>query len=69
MALTATATTATWKKITAILGLNEPIIIASSPIKRNIKFFVKDGKKIEEVFSPLVAQLKKERVKKHRVLI
>ena len=60
MALTATATTQTRKGICKILGMIDPVIIAESPNKPNIKYSLKrDPGTLEEAFAPLVEEVRR----------
>ena len=69
LALTATATVTTRKKIQCILGMKDPVIIAVSPDKANMSYWVKERGTIEETFAPLAAMLRNERTKMPRVII
>ena len=70
MTLTATATKETTKKVTAILGLQHPIIVSATSDKPNVSYWVKEAPKImEDVFGSLVIKLRQQRVKMARVLI
>ena len=60
MALTATATTQTRKVICKILGMINPVIVAESPNKLNIKYILKrDLGTLEETFAPLVEEIRR----------
>ncbi|KAL5500654.1 hypothetical protein EMCRGX_G012248 [Ephydatia muelleri] len=69
LALTATATVTTRKKIQCILGMKDPVIIAVSPDKANMSYWVKERGTVEETFAPLAAMLRNERTKMPRVII
>ena len=59
MALTATASIATWKEVCQILGLYKPSLIIKSPDKPNIIYYVHEAVAcIEDTFSSLVEQLR-----------
>ena len=63
LALTATATVTTRRKIHRILGMKDPVIIAMSPDKANMSYWVKERGTVEEAFAPLAAKLHNERTK------
>ena len=69
MAMTATATTATRRRIISILGMRDPSVIAISPDKSNICYWVKKGVSVNDIVIPLVAKLKVQRCKLPRVII
>ena len=47
----------TRKKIHCILGMKDPVIIAMSPDKANMSYWVKERGIVEETFAPLAAKL------------
>lgn len=70
MTMTATATRETTKKVTAILGLQHPVIVSETPDKPNICYWVKEApKNMEDVFGPLLIKLRQQRMKMARVII
>lgn len=69
LASTATATVTTRKKIHRIVGMKDPVIIAMSPDKANMSYWVKERGTVEETFAPLAAKLHNERTKMPRVII
>ena len=70
MALTATATKTTREEIRKILGMNDAIIIAESPDKPNMKYSViRNPGPIEEIFSPLIEEVKMKRHLTDRTII
>lgn len=70
MALTATATRSSRREICRILGLTQPVIVASLPDRRNIVYKVhKIPGIIEETFAPLVEEVKRCRTGMDRVII
>ena len=69
MALTATATVDTRRRICLILGMREPSVIATSPDKTNLCYWVKEGVSVHDFVTPLVAKLKVQRSKLPRVMI
>jgi len=54
MALTATATTVTRRKIISSLSMNKCHVISRNPCKPNIQYVVRPKTTIEEVFAPIV---------------
>ena len=58
MCLTATATKQVRKKVTSIVGLNNPKVTSVSPSKCNILYVVKLKEDLFEAFTPLLAKLK-----------
>ena len=69
LALTATATVSTRSKITRILGMNDPAVIATSPDKANLSFCVKERGTIEDTLGPVGQRLRLERSTMQRVMI
>ena len=69
MAMTATATAATRRRITTILGMEDPAVIASSPDKTSMCYWVKEGETVHDFVMPLVSKLKVLRCKLPRVII
>ena len=62
MALTATATKSTRKEICKSLGLVDPVFVLRSPEKPNIIYnVVLKTSELEEVFAPLVEELRRKR--------
>ena len=57
------------KKIHCILGMKDRVIIAMSPDKANMSYWVKERGTVEETFAPLAAKLCNERTKMPRVII
>ena len=59
MALTATATLSTRKYIIGNLSMQDPAIVYSPPVKKNITYFVRDKPKegIPAAFNPIVERL------------
>ena len=61
MDLTATATESTRKEICKSLGLVDPVIVLRSPEKPNIIYIVVlKTSELEEVFAPLVEELRRK---------
>lgn len=69
MALTATATIKSRKKIIAILGMCKPIVISESPDKSNLIYRVQERTTVDQVFTPVLEKLRKERTKMPRIII
>ena len=49
--------------------MKDPVIIAMSPDKANMSYWVKERGTVEETFAPLAAKLCNERTKMPRVII
>ena len=49
MALTATATAATGRRISLILGMREPSVISASPVKANVCYWVNEGVSVHDL--------------------
>ena len=70
MALTATATVKTCCTICKTLGMSEPVVVADSPNKANIKYMVHLNPGIlEETFASVVEELRLYRIYTERVII
>ena len=69
MALTATATKSTRQQVCRRLGMLCPYVIAESPNRPNIKYSVKQPTNIEEMFAPLVEEIRRARETMDRVII
>lgn len=70
MALTATATSSTRKYVCQKLGMLNPTIVSEPPNKPNIKYVVeKNDRSVDELMTPLVEELRKERTSMPRVII
>jgi ATP-dependent DNA helicase RecQ len=70
MALTATATAETRKEVVRILGMSKPEYVVRSPDKPNIIYCVeKKTAGIDEVFNPLVEELRQKRTKMTKTLV
>ena len=70
MTMTATATKETIKKVTAILGLQHPVIVCATPDKPNVCYWVREvPNKIQDVFGPLVDKLCTQRARMGRVIV
>ena len=69
MALTATATTDSRTKIIGILGMDNCDVIAESPDKPNVRYWVREEKSIEVMFGPLAIKLCRQRNRMSRVII
>ena len=69
MALTATATKKLQLKVSTILGMQNPKVIAVSPCKRNLMYAVTSFKSIHETFRPVLERLQQERVSMPRMII
>ena len=69
MAMTATATTSTTKRIADILGMSNPVIVSETPDKLNVRYGVKEEGTIKRVFEPLALKLRTQRKKMQRVII
>ena len=57
--MTATATTHTTKRIIDILGMNSPVIVAETPDKLNVHYWVEEEGTIKDVLEPLALKLRK----------
>ncbi len=70
MALTATATQSSRRTICHVLGMHRPAIIAKSPNKLNIRYEVQTkGNGMEEMFAPIVEEVRQKRTTMERVII
>lgn len=69
MALTATATTETRNKIVTILGMCKPVVISESPDKSNLIYRVQERSTIDQIFTPLVIKIRRERTRMSRIII
>ena len=73
MALTATATKTTRRHVISTLGMHKPVTVLQSPEKTNLKYSVIKTKNraedMEEVFAPLVEEIKKKRKFTDRTII
>ena len=69
MALTATATSLLQKHVIEVLHMTNPIIIETSPEKKNLRFFICDFKSIKESFLSLMIELDTNRTKTDKTLI
>lgn len=69
MALTATATKTTRRAVFNILGMVSPSIVAEVPNKRNIKYFVKTQKSLEEVFGSIAEEIKVKRKNMDKIIV
>ena len=70
MALTATATKTTRKCVCNTLGMKHPTVVTQSPNKQNIKYIVNTkAASLEEMFAPLVEELRLNRTSMDRVII
>ena len=59
IAMAATATTHTTKRIIDILGMNSPVIVAETPDKLNVRYWVEEEGTIKDVLEPLALKLRK----------
>ena len=69
IALTATATVSTRNKVITTLGMVDPYILAISPHKPNIAYWVSEMKPLEVTFAPLIDELRRKRCRMPRVII
>ena len=69
IALTATATVSTQDKVITTLGMVDPYILAISPHKPNIAYWVSEKKPLEITFAPLIDELHRKRHHMPRVII
>ena len=70
MALTATATKQTREDICRTLGMKNPVVIADSPNKPNIKYsVVRNPGTLEETFESLIEEVRKNRQLTERTII
>ena len=69
IAMTATATTHITKRIIDILGMNSPVIVAETPDKLHVRYWVKEEGTIIDVFEPLALKLRKQHKKMQGVII
>ena len=68
MALTATATIKSRNKIITILGMCKPVVISESPDKSNLIYRVQERTTVDQIFTPLVEKLRKERTMMPRII-
>ena len=69
LALTATATTAVREDVSKILGMRNPLIVAVSPCKPNIIYYVRKSDSIEEAFFTMADKLRRLRCRFPRTII
>ena len=69
MALTATATFGLRSKVSALLGMRNPLLTYMSPCKENLFYGLQSFKCIEDSFTPLLNSLIKNRLNTPRTLI
>ena len=69
MALTATATLSLRLDLASIIGLKHPTMIVQSPCKPNVLYSFSDFVSIETNFSPILQNLRKERVNYPRTIV
>ena len=69
MALTATATAQTRKRVEALLGMRRPMLTYLSPCKPNIVYSVQTFDSISQTFEPLLKSVKEKRTLLPRVII
>lgn len=62
MALTATATGSTRKQVCRLLGMVHPDIVSKSPNRANIKYIVNIPSTIEEMFAPVIEEIRRCRL-------
>ncbi|SMN01451.1 ATP-dependent DNA helicase RecQ [uncultured Candidatus Thioglobus sp.] len=67
--MTATATKNLRARVSDIIGLCNPLIIAVSPCKRNLIYRVSEFTTITDTFSPLLRRLQRERISLGRTII
>ena len=60
-ALTATATRVTRQKVCQSLCMVKPVLVTESPNRANIKYIIKAATNIEEIFAPLVEEIRRKR--------
>ncbi len=69
MAMTATATRSLRKRVAAILGMRDPVVVAVSPCKSNLMYAVASYTSVSETFRPLLESLKVRRTLMPRIII
>ena len=69
LALTATATKALRVKVSELIGLVKPLVIAVSPCKQNMMYAVSKFNTIEETFAPVLKGIKTQRTSFPRMII
>lgn len=69
LALTATATTGLRMKVSSLLNMLEPYVIARSPDKDNVRFAVQKIGDYSTFFQPILNELKRKRVLLPRIII
>ena len=69
MALTATATKTLRYSVTRTIGMRDPYILAKSPCKKNMMYFVSKFEALPTTFKPVVEKLKSERISMPRIII
>lgn len=69
LAMTATATKTLRLKVSEVIGLVSPLVIAVSPCKPNILYAVSEFSSLEISFAPVLEAIKMKRVSMPRILI
>ncbi len=69
LAMTATATRQLRLKVSEIIGLLEPVIIAVSPCKENLVYAVSTFTSIAVTFTPVLERLRKGLIAAPRMII
>lgn len=69
LAMTATATKSLRLKVSEVIGLVNPLVIAVSPCKANIVYAVSGFTSISATFAPILEELKKRRTTLPRMIV
>ena len=69
VALTATATKSLRSRVSSIIGMNDPTVIAVSPCKKNIMYSMSTFISIRETFGPILEAIRRLRVFMPRIII
>ena len=69
VALTATATKSLHSRVSSIIGMNDPTVVAVSPCKKNIMYSMSTFISIRETFGPILEAIRRLRVFMPRIII
>ena len=69
VALTATATKSLHSRVSSIIGMNDPTVVAVSPCKKNIMYSMSTFISIRETFGPILEAIRRLRVLMPRIII
>ena len=69
VALTATATKSLRSRVSSIIGMNDPTVVAVSPCKKNIMYSMSTSISIRETFGPILEAIRRLRVFMPRIII